>query len=203
MQQQTHLVYWEEELPEPTVVSKQHVKEQQSPRRFFWYGRSMHDEEQPNKVLQSFAKRPPKPHPMRTNTWQLDLNMSPKQACKLGINTTMVLDFADNGYCRQVDSPLLIGKWTLHPSGITWHIPLPTTTTKDDDDDDDDHDDDAQVPLLVCHADLILNPFGKHPRMIRGTMVVKESGRKWFRPVVATFTGEGQDTANESLKPAD
>ena len=58
--------------------------------------------------------------------------------------------------------------------------------------------------LLTCRAsspaDLILNPFGSCPRMVRGT-IVKDSG-KCFRPVVATFSGEGigQDTVNLSYR---
>jgi hypothetical protein len=187
--QQTDLVYWEEELPKPTVES---IENKEPSRRLFWHGR-MHEDEQ-NAIIPQTAlpqKTKFKPHPMRTNEWQLDLQMSPKEAYTLGINaTTMLLDFAENGFCRLVnDSPLLVGKWKMHPSGITWKIPLQQAN-------------DTFALVLVCHADLILNPFGKRPRMVRGT-IVKDDGRsKWFRPVVATFSGEGigQDTADVSYK---
>lgn len=192
--QPTELVYWEEELPEPTdksIITEK--KDELSRRRLFW----VKDKTVvvPQKSLLP-EKKFQKPHPMRTHQWQLDLKMSLKEACRLGINTTWLLEFSENGYCRQVDSPLLIGKWTLHPSGISWQIPLPATTN----DDDAQHQQQQQVQLL-CHADLILNPFGKRPRMIRGTIVKDNGQQRWFRPVVATFSGEGRGEALDNSRP--
>lgn len=173
--QQTDLIYWEEELPEPPRMS---IDKKEPSRRLFWHGR-MHEEHDANL---KHGEKKHTPHPMRTNEWQLFLHISKKEAENLGINTTMLLEFSDNGFCRHAASPM-IGKWKLHPSGITWQIPLPNSV------------------ILQCHADLILNPFGKRPRMVRGT-IVKDDGRKWFRPVVATFSGEGigHDTADVSYK---
>lgn len=175
--QQTDLLYWEEELPEPprkSIVSKE------PSRRLFWHGRIQHEEQDAS--IRPHGEKKPTPHPMRTNEWQLFLHISKKEAENLGINTTMLLEFSDNGFCRHAGSPM-IGKWKLHPSGITWQIPL------------------ASSVILQCHADLILNHFGKRPRMVRGT-IVKDDGRKWFRPVVATFSGEGigHDTVDVSYR---
>lgn len=53
-------------------------------------------------------------------------------------------------------------------------------------------------------ADLHINPFGLHPRMSRGIVILwsndDHAKQKWFRPVVATFQGMGigEDTADFS-----
>mmetsp|Transcript_21579 Transcript_21579/g.39141 ORF Transcript_21579/g.39141 Transcript_21579/m.39141 type:complete len:81 (-) Transcript_21579:248-490(-) len=69
---------------------------------------------------------------------------------------------------------LAIGTWKLLPSsGIMWKFPVQQT-------------DSSAITTIRCHIDLIVNPFGNRPRMVRGTIV--KNGCKWFRPAVATFS---------------
>ena len=103
-------------------------------------------------------------------------------------NDRLVLEFSDNGYVRMVSSAdnattTAIGQWELASHGLTWNLPLP------------------EQDGMVFHGDLLLNPFGEQPRIIRG-VVIRETPRLWFRPVVATFTaqGIGEDTADLSYR---
>jgi hypothetical protein len=117
--------------------------------------------------------------------------MSRKERHRLGIHnkTIWFLDFSEtDGHVRVMNSnpsaTLAIGTWKLLLSGIMWKFPIQQT-------------DSSAITTTQCHADLILvNPFQSRPRMVRGTMV--KNCRKWFRPVVATFSAEGvgQDTAD-------
>ena len=171
------MTYWEEEVPEPKKDDSMNKKRDK--RRLFWNGR-MDESILPNISKDSTAKKEKAtPHSMRTNEWKIEINMSRKERNRLGIqNKTLLLDFSETGLVRVMKnetSTLSIGTWTLHPSGITWQFPVLVN-------------EDSFI-TLQCHADLILNPFGSSPRMVRGT-IVKDS-RKWFRPVVATFSGEG------------
>ena len=107
------------------------------------------------------------------------------------------------------------------------HEPSGGKTDEDDDDDDDDDTNldsllsdavertaavsststntdtptspDNKVVTLRYHADYSMNPFGKHPRMVRGVVTID---RRWLRPVIATFEaiGVGQDTADFSYR---
>lgn len=186
-QDPSSLIYWEEEIPEPTNGDRSRDdKPKRTKRRLFWQGRMERD------ILLDSSTDTSKtttPHSMRTNEWKLDLHMTNKECTKLGIhNKTLLLDFAETGHVcvRQGNnSTLSIGTWTLHPSGITWQFPVTYHDCK---------------TTLQCHADLILNPFGSRPRMVRGTIV--KNSRKWFRPVVATFSGEGigHDSADVSYR---
>ena len=120
----------------------------------------------------------------------LNYQMSRKEQSRLGIQgKTLLLDFSETGHVRVLNnetSTLSIGTWKLHPSGITWQFPIVSSNGG------------SSRTMLQCHGDLILNPFGSHPRMVRGTIV--KNSRKWFRPVVATFSahGIGQDTLDIS-----
>ena len=179
------LIYWEEEIPE----SAKDYKPKRARRRLFWQGRLDISDTLLDASKETTTSKKATPHSMRTNEWKLDLNMSNKERNRLGIqNKTLLLDFAETGHVcvRQGNnSTLSIGTWTLHPSGITWQFPVTS---------------DGSMTTLQCHADLILNPFGSHPRMVRGTIV--KNCRKWFRPVVATFSAEGigQDTVDVSYR---
>ena len=163
-------------------------------RRLFWQGR-MDDKSLIGAMDadgSSATTSRPEPHSMRTNEWQVELSMSRKERHRLGIhNKTIFLDFSETGHVRVMNSntsaTLAIGTWKLLPSGIMWKFPIQQT-------------DSSAITTIQCHADLILNPFGSRPRMVRGTMV--KNCRKWFRPVVATFSAEGvgQDTADVSYR---
>jgi hypothetical protein len=177
-------LYWEEEVPETVTHQHSNTNEKQGEKRqLVWHGR-MNDKHLT--ASEDASKLQSEPHSMRTNEWKLELNMSRKEQSRLGIhNKTLLLDFSETGHVRVMNSnnsTLAIGTWKLQPSGILWQFPI------------------QQEYSLQCHADLILNPFGSRPRMVRGTIV--KNCRKWFRPVVATFSAEGigQDTIDVSYR---
>jgi len=182
------VIYWEEELPEPLKDNLN--DEEPNKRRLFWQGRMDESISTDTKKEAATAAKKTTPHSMRTNEWQLDLHMSRRERTRLGIhNKTMLLDFSETGHVRVMNNntfTLAIGTWKLHPSGITWQFPI--------------RQEESSPVTLQCHADLIINPFGSRPRMVRGTIV--KNSRKWFRPVVATFSAEGigQDTADMSYR---
>lgn len=188
------VTYWEEEVPEP-IKDNGNDEDKPAKRRLFWQGR-MNEEAnsiQSQNIATASSEKKKTPHSMRTNEWRLDLKMSRKERSRLGIEnqTHLLLDFSEeSGHVRVLkneNTTLSIGTWTLHPSGITWQFPMR-------------NDEDDTVVTLQCHGDLILNPFGSHARMVRGTIV--KNSRKWFRPVVATFSaiGIGQDTVDVSYR---
>jgi hypothetical protein len=144
---------------------------------------------------------------MRTNEWRLSVSSRKRLPFVDATNKTMELEFASNGYVKtksnerdnKKDEPATIGQWKLHPSGIGWDLKVI----------DRDKNESA---IYHYHADLVLNPFGPHPHMIRGIVTrdcrrpnINESGsrKRWFlRPVVATFTGVGigEDTVDVSYQ---
>jgi hypothetical protein len=192
--QQVDYLYWEEEIPNVASQDSKEEETQVKRRRLFWQGR-MDDKSLTGATDadgSSATTSRPEPHSMRTNEWQVELSMSRKERHRLGIhNKTIFLDFSETGHVRVMNSntsaTLAIGTWKLLPSGIMWKFPIQQT-------------DSSAITTIQCHADLILNPFGSRPRMVRGTMV--KNCRKWFRPVVATFSAEGvgQDTADVSYR---
>jgi hypothetical protein len=192
--QQVDYLYWEEEIPNVASQDSKEEETQVKRRRLFWQGR-MDDKSLTGATDadgSSATTSRPEPHSMRTNEWQVKLSMSRKERHRLGIhNKTIFLDFSETGHVRVMNTntsaTLAIGTWKLLPSGIMWKFPIQQT-------------DSSAITTIQCHADLILNPFGSRPRMVRGTMV--KNCRKWFRPVVATFSAEGvgQDTADVSYR---
>jgi hypothetical protein len=123
-----------------------------------------------------------------------------------------------------------IGTWELTPTGLSWTIGLDDEIDEDDYDGDGaavvpskaraapsfaHHPPirKAGTGLYLFHADLHLHPFGPRPRLSRG-VVLHEKGSscgtsggadrssRWFRPVVATFSGfgVGRDTVDLSYR---
>jgi hypothetical protein len=121
-----------------------------------------------------------------------------------------------------------IGTWELTPTGLSWTIGLDDEIDEDDYEDDDGgavgpskasaapsfaHHPPirkAGTGVYLFHADLHLHPFGPRPRLSRG-VVLHEKGSssgaadrssRWFRPVVATFSGVGvgRDTVDLSYR---
>ena len=170
------LLIWEEEFP---LESKTNSPLDKAPRKILSTEKS---ERPPSPLAPSRATHPRHtPHKLRTDRWELNLRW------RRGSNNTekyqqMELEFSDNGYVRWVsadNSTAAIGKWELASHGVTWNLP----------------------DGMIFHGDLLLNPFGTQPRIIRG-VVMRETPRAWFRPVVATFTakGIGEDTADLSYR---
>ena len=165
------------------------------------------------------------PHPLRTDEWELNVRWkNPNQRKKrsgtvvppgpdgggarwVGKSSLLQLEFAPNGYVRCHPSPPsssssssepedsssehpppYIGTWELTSTGLAWSI-------------------DMDGCLYMFRGDLHVNPFGSHPRLTRGIVLLQEDttpSRRagWFRPVVATFTGNGngRDAADLSYE---
>lgn len=181
------------------------------------------DDETLEKKRRSSQQRRPKPHPMRTDLWQLQFSVLPslqQSRALLGLSTqnnTIEMTFSENGFVRVESSKTndikqqgrhSIGKWKLHPSGLSWKIPVLSQPTKvtTQENEDDELESNQPTTTLYYHTDLILNPFGPRPTMVRGTVTRDRFASNpfltkcWFRPVIATFTGVGigQDTADAS-----
>ena len=197
-------------------------RQPQRSRKMLWYGR--YDEELtwlPKTMIEASQTKQRKrlvkpPHPLRTDLWNLNIHWKKKEkrkfhrqrrATKQKDSSIEVVEFHRNGYCR---CPSLgVGEWELYPWGVQCTL----------------IEDETQVEYTLF-ATVHFNPFGDHPKMIQGTILkssssrregreqpqpqidpiqdhyfVKESrNKKWFRPVVATFTGQGIgiDTADFS-----
>jgi len=169
------------------------------------------------------------PHPLRTDTWQLKVRWRPPDRRRQGqrnenhyVETdsfspqdSIIFEFAPNGYVRAVVasdqddhdthsndsatshchqqhkealSTSWIGTWKSTGASVTWVLPMGPAGNE-----------------YFFSADLHVNPFGLHPRMSRGIVILWNSSdyntkRKWFRPVIATFRGMGigKDTADFS-----
>jgi hypothetical protein len=146
--------YWEEEIPPPpsdkdTSTNKKKKKDY---RPLFWTPEN-------NNVKQKRLVKTP--HPMRTNKWELRFTTRNR---KLFANRTLEMDFDDElGYCKAGTSSegeaAAVGKWHMIPSGVLWRY--------------SDHDDDTASSSRLLHftAEIHLNPFGDHPRMLRGVVV--------------------------------
>ena len=177
---------WEEELPSSANIEEEASSEQHRRRQLVSTEKSTHHD------LFPFSRRPESsttskswqpPHKLRTNRWAMHVHWRERRQ-----KETIELEFSENGYVRWVSpsstTTVAIGHWELASHGLKWNLPVPNQ----------DH-------RLLFHGDLLLNPFGSQPRIIRG-LVIRETPRRWFRPVVATFAGEGigEDTADLSYR---
>lgn len=143
----------------------------------------------------------PLPHKLRTDRWEFKVHwMTNKKKRQGQTYERLQVEFSENGYLRLISSSsasadpnhpsssfAAIGQWELALHGVTWSLVLP-----------DDKDDGVRTSF---HGDLLLNPFGPQPRMIRGVVLRGRAGG-WFRPVVGRFTGEGigEDQADLSYR---
>lgn len=175
-------------------------------------------------------RRPP--HPLRTDEWELDFRWKGRRSGSGSSRRRIAFEFADNGYvrCRScsddggVDEDRTgggekrrysVGTWELTPSGVAW-------TVRFDDGDESEGEAGGGGRCLDFYAGLHLNPFGSHPRFVKGIVVERmeeeeedgadgEAAEKWkrkrrrrrrnsnwFRPVVGTFKGigTGEDTVD-------
>mmetsp|Transcript_29381 Transcript_29381/g.61465 ORF Transcript_29381/g.61465 Transcript_29381/m.61465 type:complete len:204 (+) Transcript_29381:122-733(+) len=123
------------------------------------------------------------PHKLRTDEWMVTINWNPFFKRRKNHADSMSLEFAANGFVREINNQtdLAIGKWSSSVNGVSWNL----ETEKTD---------------LWFHAQLLLNPFGSQPKLIRG--VILDKSRVWFRPVVGTFSaaGTGIDTTDFSYQ---
>jgi len=172
----TTMVYWEEQVP-PSGSNDDEDDEE--------------EERRPKRMKRRIVLKPNEQHstnagshPLRTKDWHLRLTSGMRWFGTDSIN----LQFADNGFVKlgSRSSPKIhessIGTWKLLPTGIRWELAVKTN--------------DNRITTLRCYADIILNPFGAKPHMIRGIIVRDRYTdsilpRYLFRPVVATFASEG------------
>lgn len=149
--------YWEEEIPPPLVVDEidQDQDEPTADRRrsIFWKP----PKQEAHQQQKSPRRRKRKPHPLRTNLWKIDFTSRNRHYFS---NQTLIIDFDDT----EQDFKFLkvkhheeetIGKWHMIPSGILWRY----------------HDSNNNNVKLHFTAEIHLNPFGDHPRMLRGVVV--------------------------------
>mmetsp|Transcript_671 Transcript_671/g.842 ORF Transcript_671/g.842 Transcript_671/m.842 type:complete len:235 (-) Transcript_671:1361-2065(-) len=169
--------YWEEEIPildssTSTGTSDEDLTEPSSkaPRPLVCFSKYQADQYQENKSTRVKKEM----HKLRTNFWQLSFASRDR---RIFPSKTMIMDFDKSGFCLH-KSNQTIGKWRSLPSGLTWQIPL------------------SKGVNLHFSAEVVLNPYGKHPKMLRGTVIRDRFASswlptKWFRPVVGAFEAEG------------
>ena len=148
-------------------------------------------------------------HPLRTDLYQLNVSwMGFKERFQKSYPKTIQVEFHPNGFCRLYSDENIItssnnaisdiGTWMVFPWGVWFNI----------------HHDGFDYTF---NAALHLNPFGKHPKLMQGTIIksrntrghqddeeqdqvfVKTSKAKWFRPVVGKFSGLGIGTDSIDL----
>ena len=183
------IVVWSEEIPKvptkprssKTTKSGRNVKRR---RKFLEIGNHQVRRQQTKHV---------EPHVLRTDQWELKLKWTNrsfrtvlynKDTLTQNSTTCMQLEFADNGYVRQI--PISqeknwrgrtvtrqsgsIGKWACSTRGVAWSLTTP----------------DQNGSELLFHGQLLLNPFGKQPKLIRGVILdYSQQSRNWFRPIVS------------------
>ncbi|KAL7579420.1 hypothetical protein ACA910_014085 [Epithemia clementina (nom. ined.)] len=178
----TITILWREEVPIP----KQTVRRALKPKRQLVALSSLSN---PTTTTQTKRKRKrvhSEPHKLRTDKWELSLRWN--RSLKNVQSKSMQLEFADNGFVRQLLSGKQeclndfcpIGKWACSSRGVSWYLSMGDSSE------------------LLFHGQLLLNPFGAQPKMIRGIVLDNSHPRTWFRPIVGAFTGEGigEDTAD-------
>lgn len=143
--------YWEEEIPAPRPdkdPSSSSKKDDKDARPLFWTPTKQ--KSKPKRVVKT-------QHPMRTNKWEIRFTTRNR---KLFANRTLEMEFDDKlGYCKAApqkgEAEAAVGKWHMIPAGILWRY----------------SDDESSNRLLHFTAEIHLNPFGDHPRMLRGVVV--------------------------------
>ena len=201
---QTLVYTWEEELPDDaakrrgTTDDDDDDKAMVLPRRRILstakedstFGSPLLLSTDPSREQTTTAAAPP--HKLRTDRWEFKVHWTTRKKKRQGKKyERLQVEFSENGYLRLLPSAnanhsSAIGHWELASHGVTWSLVMP-------------EDDDGV--RTAFHGDLLLNPFGPQPRMIRGVVLRGRLGG-WFRPVVGRFTGEGigEDTSDLSYR---
>jgi hypothetical protein len=169
-------------------------------RKLVWHGR--YDEEQTWMPRIMEATTTPAsteiPHPLRTSSWNLQVQWTGKWDRTLPNNLHVEFD-TDTGYCR-ASSPskgvVGLGQWQVHPWGLWFSLTDASGSVE-----------------YTFTAQLHLNPFGDAAKLLQGSVVryplsnnngggvisdpiqdepMVLAPRKWFRPVVGRFSGLGK-----------
>lgn len=181
-------------------------------RQWFWSGR-LDDADDASKKMKK--KSIIEEHPLRTDTYDLHVTWFPvvgRQSLlpnksnnhkSLRQSKKLRVEFHRNGHCRMSyasnKAVVGIGTWNVKPWGVWFSIPC------------DGYE-------YTFTAGLHLNPFGKQPKFMQGSIVrkspsafdneqdptfVKKPKKQWFRPVVGTFSGVGVGIDTMDLSYAD
>ena len=104
------------------------------------------------------------------------------------VKESLMIKRGDNDKDDDDKNTYIVGTWKLAPSGVVWKMAWDGTT-------------------YSFYADLQVSPFGDYPKMFRGLVIRDRSTgsvlpKRFFRPIVATFSGMGvgKDTADFSYK---
>jgi hypothetical protein len=179
-----------------------------SPRKLLWCGRTQDGSWIPQQLIPQSQQVIQKPHPMRTDTWEMKIHWKGRRQRERHFSKTIQLEFHPDGYVRaretlpngESQSIFGIGEWELLPWGAVFTICT------------------SNHCKYVFHANMHVNPFGKQPKLLQGVVVrevttayqdvemdrpfLRRCKIPWFRPVVATFEalGTGEDMADFSYQ---
>ena len=168
------------------------------PRKLVWFGRYDLDQ---TWVPPSARKPSENLHPLRSQQYTLQVQWTGRW--DRGLPQQLQLDFdSETGLCRAMTSQadvLGVGEWQLFPWGLSFTLI-----------------DASGAVEYTFTAQLHLNPFGEHAKLLQGSILrhtlldhsSRSSGggildpvqdepwlpsyRKWFRPVVGKFSGRGE-----------
>lgn len=167
------------------------------PRKILWYGRYDNDQTwvPRQKKAESTMATNAVAHPLRHRTWNLHVQWTGKYDRQLPSTIRLEFDI-DTGYClarnfQNHDDVVGLGQWETFPWGV-WFTLIDASGSVE----------------YTCTAQLHLNPFGDHAKLMQGSIVrycltegvedaVQDSfyiqrNRPWFRPVVGRFSGQGR-----------
>ncbi|KAI2491488.1 hypothetical protein MHU86_23079 [Fragilaria crotonensis] len=190
-------LYWEEEIPPPVPSSSDRHEwgDEDKQQRPILLWRPL---ERQKHTIRRTNVRNKEPHPLRTNVWRIRLTSRNRKYIP---DESLIVEFDARGYCKVIQEdenhdtkttapsisdnnnlvdPIYhgcVGKWNMIPAGVWWNF-----------------------SSLQFWAEVHLQPFADHPRMLRGIVVRERSDQSiipkhWFRPVIATFeaVGIGED----------
>ena len=161
-------LYWEEEIPPPvpSIVDNHESADNDKQRRPILQWRPLEDRKHAIRRT-NFQKK--EPHPLRTNVWRIRLTSRNRKYIP---DKSLIVEFDARGYCKVLqegesnyptstatpisenDTPDdriyrgCVGKWNMIPAGVWWNF-----------------------SSLQFWAEVHLQPFADHPRMLRGIIV--------------------------------
>lgn len=188
---------WREVLPK--TPTKEFDRDTPVRKGILWFGGSINDDVIENRKQEKNSKEEQQ-HPLRTDLWKLKVSWMGRKERVLRYPKILQIEFDPNGYCRLYTNPddnnnestttiSDIGTWKVFPWGVCFQI----------------HHDGWDYTF---NADLHLNPFGKYPKLMQGTIkkypnsrahqdddeqdnIFVKKRQKWFQKNVGSFSAEG------------
>jgi hypothetical protein len=172
-------------------------------------------------------------HPLRTDKWELNIRWrkgdgSHKLQQANGTQQSLGMDLHHSGYVRvwsksqspvsSSQTPIAVGRWHKNPWGVSMIIrPLETSNSRSPVGSSPSSSLSISQDLewVLFASSFHMNPFGKHPKLKRGTILLQRPTRwilddgtdsmhssqtwrlvwkrhqQWFRPVVGKFSAYG------------